>query len=186
MNVCVIHSHPKPYGSLNYAFVEAYVRGAESAGHAARVLDLYRMHYETCLILADDWEQPLEPDLLRAQETIQWCDHLAVIFPLWCNTTPARLTGFIERAFAPIAARFVKDKWQPLLTGRSARVLITADAPKESIEQADSARIQVCSMLYWAGMDPVEYRLFDLVAKSTLQQRKGWIKEVEHLGANLP
>ena len=182
MNICVVLAHPNP-NSFNHALVESYVRGGQTAGHESRVLDLYAMNFETCLLLGDGVEQPLEPDLVKAQEDIKWCNHLVVFFPLWCLTTPARLTGFIERAFAPISAVFENNDWTRLLTGRSCRVVYTADSPIEHIKRdGDPAWLQLEGLFKWGGMDPVKLKVFDLVAQSTLGQRQLWLAEAEEMG----
>ena len=182
MNICVILAHPNP-NSFNHALVESYARGAMTGGHEVRMLDLYSMTFETCLLLGEGVDQPLEPDLAKAQDDIKWANHIAVFFPLWCLTTPARLTGFIERAVAPISAVFENNAWTQLLKGRSCRIVYTADSPIEHIKRdGDPAWLQVEGMFRWAGLDPIKLKVFDLVAQSTLGQRQLWLSEAEEMG----
>jgi NAD(P)H dehydrogenase (quinone) len=185
MNVCVVLAHPNPK-SLNRALADAFVRGAESAGHEARLLDVYRMEFETCLWIGGE-EQPVEPDLAAGREAIQWCDHLAFFFPLWCLTCPARLTGFIERGLAAISTRDVDGKMEPLLTGRSARVVYTADGSLLGSEkgQPDPVWFQLQGMLEWSGFAPIELKVFDRVSETTLEQRRAWLAEAEQMAASL-
>ena len=75
---------------------------------------------------------PLEPDLARALDLIEACDHLVLAFPLWWGAEPARLKGFWDRILLPRRAFRYHDKdpwWDRLLTGRSADLLITMDTP---------------------------------------------------------
>ena len=75
---------------------------------------------------------PLEPDLARALELIEGCDHLALAFPLWWGAEPARLKGFWDRALLPGRTFRFHDRdawWDRLLAGRSADILVTMDTP---------------------------------------------------------
>jgi hypothetical protein len=45
--------------------------------------------------------QPLEADLLAAQEAILWAEHLVFAYPIWWGGAPALLKGFVDRAFLP-------------------------------------------------------------------------------------
>ena len=75
---------------------------------------------------------PLEPDLARALDLIEACDHLVLAFPLWWGAEPARLKGFWDRILLPRRAFRYHDKdpwWDRLLAGRSADLLITMDTP---------------------------------------------------------
>ena len=76
--------------------------------------------------------KPLEPDIIRQQELIQWCEHLVVVSPNWWWSAPALLKGYIDRVFLPGFAMRYHRRFpyvHPLLTGRSARVLYTQNSP---------------------------------------------------------
>src|SRR5256885_16433644 len=69
-------------------------------------------------------DQPLEPDLQRAQADILWASHLAWAYPTWWGGLPALLKGFIDRIFLPgFAFKYRKGSvlWDRLLAGRTAR-----------------------------------------------------------------
>lgn len=75
---------------------------------------------------------PMEPDLTRALDLIEACDHLVLAFPLWWGAEPARVKGFWDRVLLPRRAyRYHKDDpwWDALLAGRSADVIVTMDTP---------------------------------------------------------
>ncbi len=60
----------------------AYLKGAESGGHEARLFVLSHMKFDPILHEGFSREQPLEPDLKAAAGAIKAADHLVLIFPL--------------------------------------------------------------------------------------------------------
>ena len=75
-------------------------------------------------------EQPLEPDLRLAYESLASCDHLVLIFPLWCGDMPAMLKGFIERILQPdlIARENTENamNWH-IFANKTARIVMTME-----------------------------------------------------------
>ena len=71
-------------------------------------------------------------DIEQAREDILWAEHLVVQYPTWWASTPALLKGFFDRTLVPGFAYRYRDTgrgWDKLLAGRSARLLVTMDAP---------------------------------------------------------
>jgi NAD(P)H dehydrogenase (quinone) len=63
---------------------------------------------------------------------IKWADHLVFVYPTWWGTMPALLKGFIDKVFLPgFGFKYRKDSvwWDKLLTGKSARLIVTMDTP---------------------------------------------------------
>jgi putative NADPH-quinone reductase len=56
---------------------------------------------------------------------------LVVIYPLWPGSMPAVLKGFFEQVFRPgfAIAREHARPWPGLLTGKSARIIVTMGMP---------------------------------------------------------
>jgi NAD(P)H dehydrogenase (quinone) len=99
-NITIVVGHPA-HDSYCEALGESYRRGAESAGHEVQLFVLGRMHFDPVLREGYRRKQPLEPDLIAARNAVGTCDHLVLIFPLWCGDMPAILKGFIERILQP-------------------------------------------------------------------------------------
>ena len=64
--------------SYSEALGQAYLRGAESGGHEAKLFVLARMNFDAILREGYRREQPLEPDLVAARAgacmpAITWC-----------------------------------------------------------------------------------------------------------------
>ena len=107
--IAIVVGNPKR-DSYCEALGKAYLRGAESGGHEAKLFLLADMKFDAILREGYRREQPLEPDLVAAREALQASEHMVFVFPLWCGDMPAIMKGFIERMHA---ARPVGDAGQP-------------------------------------------------------------------------
>ena len=131
MRILLLNGHPDE-GSLCDYLAAAYVAGAKEAGHDIRCVALRDLQFDLVLRGGYHSAKPLEPDIVRQQELIKWCEHLVVVSPNWWWSAPALLKGYIDRVFLPGFAMRYHRRFpyvHPLLTGRSARVLYTQNSP---------------------------------------------------------
>jgi len=189
-NILVILGHPSNT-SYSAALAEAYAQGAKTAGHTVRVLRLSELIFDPILHGSNPHHQPLEPDLLAAQESIAWAQHMAWVFPVWWGTTPALLKGFLDRTMtAGWAYKFNKGSSLPvpLLTGRSAHLLVPMDTPPwyyrwvyrmPAIHQMRRTTLEFC------GVRPTETRMFGPVIISTAAERGAWLQQVHALASSI-
>lgn len=188
--VLVILGHPRK-NSLCAALAAAYRRGAVQAGAEVEDLLLGDLAFDPVLRSADPRDQPLEKDLLHAQELITWAEHLVIVYPSWWGTAPALLKGFFDRAFVSgFAYRYRENSrwWDRLLAGRSARLLVTMDAPSlfDAIwYRRPGVNAVRRAVLGFCGVKPVRVTVFGRVRHSTLAAREAWVREAGALGAAL-
>ena len=185
--ILVIDAHPNP-SSLCAALAARYAEGARAGGAQVSVLALRELQFDPVLHEGYRGDQPLEPDLLRAQRLIEGCDHLALVTPLWWGSVPALLKGFFDRTLQRGWAFRYLDSGNPLglLAGRSARVLLTTDSPGWYLRwlQGDPTVKQlVRSTLRFCGFKPVRATRFGPVRVSTPQARSGWLQQAADTGA---
>jgi putative NADPH-quinone reductase len=93
-----------------------------------------------------DDNQPLGPDLVRAQQALLAARHVAWVYPVWWGTMPALLKGFLDRTLVSgFAYRYRPNSplWDRLLRGRSAELLVTMDAPPEARQRGARAARQL-------------------------------------------
>ena len=69
--IWVVDGHPVS-GSFGAALAADYGAGARAAGHHVRLTGVREVQF-------DSNPGPLEPDLIFAQDCLQWCDHAAVV-----------------------------------------------------------------------------------------------------------
>ena len=89
-------------------------RFREEEGGASRLrISQYSAHY---------WEK----------QTIGGAEHLVIGYPLWLSTRPGLLKAFLEQVFRPgfaLAKADAGQMGQKLLTGKSARIVVTMGMP---------------------------------------------------------
>ncbi len=174
--------------SLCGALAAAYARGAATRGAEVRELHLGSLSFDPILRRGYAAEQPLEPDLLDAQEAIRRTDHLVFIHPNWWGGMPALLKGFIDRVFIPgFAFRYRSGSplWDRLLAGRTAEIIVTMDSPgwyyrwivgRPGIRQLKKAILDFC------GIRVTRITRFGPVRGSDDARRRQWLEKAEMLG----
>ena len=184
----VILGHPDP-DSFCASLARIYAAAAAAAGAPVRTLDLGDLRFDPVLHKGYKTIQPLEPDLLAAQEDVLWAEHLVFAFPLWWGAMPALLKGFLDRAFHPgFGFQFHSDTsllWHKLLRGRSARLLITMDGPPVLIRllyQNPGVHMMKGMTLEFCGVSPVRVSQFGSVKRASRARRLKWQMDVEDLG----
>ena len=169
---------------------EAYVEAATSAGAEVRTLDLKSMDIDLSFGGYRD-KRELEPALQAAQDDITWAEHIVFVYPVWWGAMPALLKGFIDRTFLPdFAFSYRDDSPMParLLNGKSARIIITMDAPVWYYRIANRGAAETVMrkcILEFSGIKPVAVTRFGAVRESSDAKRAAWLEEIRKLGANL-
>jgi putative NADPH-quinone reductase len=184
--ILVLDGHPSDR-SLCRALGEAYERGARSSGAEVRRTVVAHLVFDPVLRGGYGGEQPLEPDLVRAQEDIAWADHLVFVHPVWWSDLPALLKGFVDRVFLPgFAFKYrTSGLWDKLLRGKSARIVHTQDAPSwyyRFFVGRPSVRALRDGVLGFCGVAPVRLSAFGGVRRSSAARRAAWLARVEELG----
>ena len=185
--ILIIQGNPKK-DSFCHALQRVYEEGALERGAEVHTLDLAFLQFDPILKTGYSRSQELEPDLIRSQELIRWADHLVFVYPTWWGSVPALLKGFIDRVFLPdFAFRYRKDSvwWDRLLTGRTARLLVTMDTPPwyfRLIYGQPGHRTMKKTVLEFCGIRPVRISSFGAIRKSSEKQRLKWIERTRTLG----
>jgi len=191
-NILLILGHPSQK-SFNKALLDAYQKGAESAGATCKTIYISDLNFD--VNLADGYKtgkaDQLEEDLVSAQKLFQWADHVVMAFPNWWGAMPAIAKGFIDRVFLPgFAFKNHSGKTFPeqLLKGKSMRVLVTMDTPKfwfYLVHRASLYLILKKVVFGYVGFKPINFSTFGFIRKSTETLRTNWLKKVEQLGGQL-
>lgn len=134
------------------------------------------------------WEQPLEPDLQAAYDTLTASEHWVFVFPLWLGDMPAILKGFLERILQPdLIRRHGTDSamnWR-IFDNKSARLIMTMGMPVTVYRfwyWPHALKLFRNNILHFIGVKPVRETLFGMVAEVSHEKREQWLKEVEALG----
>ena len=189
-NVMIVVGHSQRT-TFCEALGKAYRKGAEAAGHKAQLFVLSEMTFDPILRGGYRQEQPLEPDLRAAYEGLAACDHLVLIFPLWCGDMPALLKGFIERILQPdlIARQHTENEmnWN-IFSNKTARIIITMGMPVSIYRfwyRGHALKLVTRNILNFIGIKPVRHTLFGMLGTSTSETRNRWLREIEALGRDV-
>ena len=185
--ILVLHGHPDPE-SFNVALGAAYVKGAQAAGAEVREVVVRDLDFNPNLRFGYRKRTDLEPDLLAAWEDIQWCTHLAVVYPVWWGSLPAVFKGFFDRLFLPGFAFQKRENsvwWDKLLTGRSGRIICTMDQPGWYYRWRygrPSTRAMKALTMRFVGIWPVRTTTIGPLRLSTERFRAKALDRVERAG----
>ena len=181
--------HPRET-SLSHGFADAYQSSAEAAGADVRRMNLSEMNFDADLTNGYLARKDLEPCLEEWRDNITWCEHTAWIYPYWWGGMPAKMKGVLDRAFLPGFAMNYHDNnlgWDKLLKGRTADVIISADAPAfyDTLRYGAPGRKQVKNLvLEFSGFKVRKMRHFGSVKASKDKKIRRWIQSVAKLGTS--
>lgn len=186
-NIAVVLGHPDTQ-SFCGAIARAYAAGARAAGATVREVNLGELAFDPVLRHGYNQIQPLEPDLVQAQETIRWADVVVFAYPNWWGSIPALLKGFFDRAFLPgFAFKYRENSalWDRLLAGRSGRLLVTMDTPNwyyRLVFRQPGHQMMRRTILGFSGIKPVRQATFGPIRNSAGPARERWLSRAEALG----
>jgi putative NADPH-quinone reductase len=187
--ILIIQGHPDASAThFGHALAAAYADGARAAGHAVKTIEVARLDFPL-LRSKNDWDTGLVPDALRpTQDAIGWADHLVLFFPLWLGGMPALLKGFLEQVARPgFALSTPEGKGLPkkLLTGRSARLVVTMGMPAvvyRWVFRAHGLKALERNILGFVGIAPIHESLVGMV-EGEAKGRERWLLRMGELGA---
>ena len=185
--ILVILGHPKN-ASFCGAIASCYMEGAKETGHEVRLISVGDLSFDPLLRTGNASSQELEPDLVAAQAAITWAQHIVFVYPIWWGSMPALLKGFIDRVFLPGFAFKYRESspfWDRLLSGRSAHLLVTMDAPPwffRWVYRMPGHNQMKRAILGFCGIRPVSITSFGPIKGSTQQKREKWLSQIKAYG----
>jgi putative NADPH-quinone reductase len=189
--IVIIQGHPDPDGGhYGHALAQAYAEGAAESGHEVEILPVAEFDFPLLRTKKDfDSSKPLDV-IAGCQQSIARADHLVIIHPLWLGSMPALLKGFLEQVFRPGFAFGKPEKpgrpGPKLLTGKSARVIVTMGMPGFAyrwVYGAHAVKSLERNILAFTGFKPIRRTLIGMVEARDDAGRKKRLAEVRKLGA---
>ena len=186
-NILVILGHPDT-NSFCGSLAKAYIDSAKVSGSEVRELQLGKLKFDPILWNGYNKIQDLEPDLAKAQELIQWSNHMVFVYPNWWGTMPALMKGFFDRVFLPGFAFKYREASVPdkLLSGRTAHLMVTMDTPPwyyRWIYHRPGHNEMKRTILEFCGIKVVKISEFAPMKASNQQQREKWLAIAKNLGS---
>lgn len=185
--ILILTGHPRP-ASLCAALADRYATGARAAGHEVRLRSLCDIPVD---LVAPDYHggsDPLPAWVTDLQADLAWAEHWVIVAPMWWGGLPAGLEAIFDRMLMPgFAFRYHREGlgWDRLMTGRSARVVLTMDTPPFVLRWLwgrPILRRLKTQVLGFCGFAPIRFTTLGVVRKSTPEKRAKWLADVEALG----
>jgi putative NADPH-quinone reductase len=184
-NILIVDAHPDPdRARFVHALADAYAAGAALGGHKVRRLELATFDIPVLRSRADWMEGQPEPEIAASQEAIRWADHIVFFYPLWLGDMPALLKAFLEQVARPGFALSQGAMPKPMLTGRSARLVVTMGMPAFFYRfyfAAHSVKSFERNILKFVGIKPVAHSLIGNV-EGEAERREQWLDAMHQLG----
>jgi putative NADPH-quinone reductase len=185
--ILLLQGHPdasQPH--LCHALASCYQLGAEDAGHKLRHVNVAELDFPL-LRSQKDFETGTVPASLKpVQDDLLWAEHLVIFFPLWAGDMPALLKGFFEQVMRPsFSGEHTSFFDKKVLTGRSARVVVTMGMPALVYRwyfRAHSIKSLDRNMLGIVGIAPVHETLIGLTGNMKPVDADKWLKKLKRLG----
>jgi len=184
--ILVLSANPRK-NSFVHQLALAY-SGAAQKTHDVQLHDLAHMTFNSDLSQGYEEEQTLESPLKAFQESLEWCDHLVILAPVWWGALPAKLKGLIDRTFLPgFAFQYEEGKAIPkkLLKGKTARVILTMDTPPwyyVLIQRAPVIHQLKKATLEFVGFTAIKSKMIGPVISSSKEARSKWLDYAAGLG----
>ncbi|MCH2093620.1 MAG: NAD(P)H-dependent oxidoreductase [Rhodobacteraceae bacterium] len=188
--ILVLNGHPGQ-SSLSSLLSQTYADAAVEGGHDVRQHSLNDMAFDMDNGTGGyQATKALEPDLEAFLSDLEWADHIVIATPLWWGAVPAKLKGLIDRSFLPGRAFDTRNTNRlglprPMLTGKTARVLMTSDTPALFLRLFyHNAVRKVLSrqILGFVGIRPTRFSQFAPASHPKDGQVSKWTRQVARLG----
>ena len=187
MKILLINGHPDEE-SYNHALATSYKKGAMASGAEVQEINIGELSFNPNLQFGYRKRIELEPDLIKAQESIKWADHIVWIYPVWWGSVPALMKGFLDRVLLPGFA-FKKREgsvwWDKYLTGKTSRIICTMDQPTWFYRWINGRPSHIAMKkltMNFIGIKKVRITSIGPLRLSTEGFRKKWLRKVEKLG----
>jgi putative NADPH-quinone reductase len=190
--ILVVVGHPIR-DTLNHALAHAYTDAAHTNGAEVRVHDLAGERIPSTentdqLRVRHGDTAHLAPIVRRYIDDLRWAQHVVVLFPQWWGTYPAVLKEYLDRVVLSGVTFRNRRGLLPLrmLTGRTARILMTADGPGwwNRMRYRNAAETSLARATFeYCGVRMAGVTRFMKVRFSTPERRAGWLVRAAALGA---
>lgn len=184
MKHCIIYAHPSEL-SFNHAIKEKIISLIDSQGDQYDVIDLYQEQFQPVLS-ADDFialqNNTVTEDVKRHQKLVADAQNLIFIYPIWWFNQPAILKGWIDRVFSSgFAYRDDEAGFTPLLSDKSATVIVTLGSQKETLIQYgmdDFMKNMIVGTLNLVGISNVNCQQLYEVPTLTVDDRQTMLDNI--------
>lgn len=188
IDTLIVYCHPYEM-SLSAAVLTAVEAGLDRAGRSFGVCDLYADGFDPVLRAPDlalYGEGGTNDELVRRyQGQLSRARHLVLVAPVWWNDIPAMLKGWIDKV---MLAGFSWEATGHGLSGTLGRIIESVNVYTTSAEPTEHLRASIMATLMdgtfaQLGIERRSWHNFGGIDRSTPEDRKSWLAEVERIVA---
>ena len=183
--ILIVTAHPSSQGFV-HKMAEAYSSTSKAKGNSVEILDLYEeknaqsfLKFET----EKEWPQENVPEM---QQKISDADEIVLAFPVWWGDAPAILKNWLDYNFTGgFAYKYTAKGVDKLLTGKTAKIFATADAPgiAYSFFLAPMRLSWTKLRLAFCGVKVTTFKVYGEMRKRDEQNKEKILQEVARLAA---
>ncbi len=185
----VINCHPRE-NSFCSALLKSYVKGLQEKEKSFSIINLRDLPLEEFLKFGHSKTVDLPQRIRDAQQEIVSATHLTFFYPIWWATPPALLKVFLEVvlqsgvAYKYTSPLWVVPRWDRLLKGKTARLIVTMDSPPWHYRfiKKDPGMKMMKDVLEFCGVKVKGSNYFGSVVMSTKEKRECWLEKTLLLG----
>lgn len=186
--IFILDGHPAK-ASLSRAFAQTYAAAAQTIGHEVRITHMHDLTIHNDGFTGYGKNTPLGPDQLAFQQDVTWAEHIVLTTPMWWGGMPAKLKALIDSTFLPGWAfdprKQKRGMPMPLLTGRTARIIVTSDTPTilfSLLYRKAMLRQLKGQIFHFVGIKPARVTHFAPASKADTKTTSTWLGAVKALG----
>ena len=187
--ILIVDGHPDA-GAERYvhALCRAYYDGARKGGHEVRCVILSELQFPLLRSSEEFHSQQIPRAIRECQQSLQWADHLVLLYPLWLGDMPALMKGFLEQLLRPgfaFAEGPAPRGERTSLAGKSARVIVTMGMPAAIYRVyfgSHSLKALQRNILHFCGIRPVRASVVGSVETMGQARRGVWLARVQGFG----
>lgn len=188
MKISVILGHPNK-GSFNHAIAGITIQTLKNNEHDVIFYDLYEEKFDSILPYAESPKgTPLDPVIQKHCNEISNAEGIIIVHPNWWGQPPAILKGWVDRVIrAGVAYEFSEgDSGEGvpvgLLKAKTALVFNTSNTPREREQKVFGDPLEAIwknCIFDLCGVKNFYRKMYGVIATSTLEQRRSWLKDVQ-------
>lgn len=130
-NILVVTGSPRKHGN-SAAMADAFMRGAQEAGHKLERFDMAFHHIAGCTACDRCWDDGraccIKDDWQEFSDKLEHADVVVFAYPLYWSTMPAQIKAAIDRLYSYCSAKTIRP-----LTGKEVVLLLCGECEGQQI-----------------------------------------------------
>ncbi len=179
----IITAHPSSKGFV-HRITEHYVQAIKKKGESCKILNLYAPENKQSFLQFETEKEWPGEKLKEMQQKIADADELVLSFPVWWGDAPAVMKNWLDYNFtAGFAYKYTAKGVNKLLTGKTAKILATSDAPgiAYSFFLAPMRLTWSKMRLDFCGIKVTDFKVYGKMRKRNEESRQKILKEIGKL-----